>query len=101
MDDFTIPVACTLPTEHMGDRLAAWSEVVARATGRERIEGGVRLELPPETDVAALAQLAADEHECCGFFTFRLAIGPAGVTFEIDAPPEAMPAVEALVGATA
>ena len=92
------PIACTLSPADMHQRLADWQSVVDTAEGREPTEGGMRLRFPPDTDVAAVAALAAAEQTCCQFFTFTLTIG-ATTTLDITGPPDALPVIEALVGA--
>lgn len=93
------PIACTLAPERMDDRMAAWRQVTDTALEREPIEGGVRLLLPPGTDVAAVARLMVDEQACCSFFTFSLTVGPDGVWLDTRAPDEAHPVVLSLLGA--
>jgi hypothetical protein len=52
-DDRDTPaIACTLSTDEVGDRLAQWEAVVAAATGREAIDGGTRLTLQRNVDLA-------------------------------------------------
>ena len=70
----------------------------ARPKLASRTDGGIRLRLPPDIDVAAVAALAAAEQTCCQFFTFRLTIG-ATTTLDITGPADALPVIEALVGA--
>ena len=92
------PIACTLSPADIPQRLADWQEVVRTSEARESTDGGIRLRLPPDTDVAAVAALAAAEQSCCRFFTFKLTIG-ATTTLDITGPSDALPAIEALVGA--
>jgi MerR family copper efflux transcriptional regulator len=79
------PVACTLGAGEMSTRL----------------DGGIRLEFGPNTDVAELARLAAAEQRCCRFFDFALIIDARGVALEVHAPPDAADVVTALFGAAA
>lgn len=102
-----IPVACTLKPSEMPDRLAQWQSVVARSTGRLRIDGGfgdepdagcgLRLDLPADTDVAALAQLVAAEQTCCAFFAFAITVDHRGLGLEVRAPADAIAALDGLL----
>ena len=92
------PIACTLSPADVPQRLADWQTVVGASEACEPTDGGIRLRLPPDTDVAAVAALAAAEQTCCRFFTFRLTIG-ATTTLDITGPADALPVIEALVGA--
>ena len=96
------PIACTLDAEEMPGRLATWQAVVAEATGREPIDGGLRLLFGPVDGLAArLADLAEKEQRCCAFFDFAVRVTPSGVALEVRAPEDAAELVAALVrGAT-
>lgn len=98
------PLVCTLAAEEVPDRLAGWMALTGDsvpAPTRTSIPGGVRLELGDGADLAAVARLAAAEHDCCRFFTFRLTIDQRGVALEVTAPDEALDVVHAMVGAPA
>jgi MerR family transcriptional regulator, copper efflux regulator len=102
------PVACTLGAGDVADRLDEWHALLAGTDDRRRgvtarvpLDGGLRLEVGPETDVGELARLAASEQECCRFFRFALVVDQRGVALEVHAPPEARPVLDALLGATA
>jgi MerR family transcriptional regulator, copper efflux regulator len=101
------PIACTLDAAAMGGRLDEWAallaskaDLLAGVTGRAAIDGGVRLEFGPGTDVGELARLAAAEQGCCRFFSFALVIDGRGLALEVSAPDEAADVVTALFGAT-
>ncbi len=55
----------------------------------------------PDTDLTALAQLVAAEHDCCSFLSFVITIDGRGVALEVTAPDEAAEVVESLFGAAA
>jgi DNA-binding transcriptional MerR regulator len=109
------PIACTLGTGEMSTRVAEWNAIleekqdlprgvtgVTGVTGvvaRRPLDGGIRLELGPATDVAEVARLAAAEQGCCGFFGFALVIDARGIALEVHAPPDAAEVVTALFGA--
>jgi DNA-binding transcriptional MerR regulator len=95
------PIVCTLAPDSMDERIAAWQAVTATALAREAIASGVRLRLPRDTDLTALARLVADEQSCCTFFTFSLTVTGDAVFLDTLAPDEARPLVHAVVGAPA
>ena len=93
-------IACTLPAGEVPGRITTWQTTVDRAVAREALDHGVRLRFDPGTDVAALAQLAAAEQDCCHFFAFAITIDDRGVTFDVTGPDEARPMIDALAPAT-
>ncbi len=94
------PIVCTLDPERVPGRLDDWNSVLADAT-RTAIEGGVRVELGDDIDIADLARLAAAEQDCCRFFSFRITIDERGHALEVTAPAEATDVVHAAFGAPA
>lgn len=80
------PVACSLSSEDLGDRVGQWRRLLADADAVQ-IPDGVRVTSPAERagDVAALA---AAEQGCCPFFDFRLHLAGATVDLEVRAPAE-------------
>ena len=52
----------------------------------------------PGTAVGELAELAAAEQGCCGFFRFAITIDDRGIGLEVTAPPEAVELVRELFG---
>ena len=91
-----VAIACTLDAGEVGERLAEWRAVAARARSRESIEGGLRLAFD-DIDVRALTDLAIREHECCSFLSFAVGIGTGGTTLDITGPPVAVKLIDALV----
>ena len=85
----SIPIACTLPSEDMGERLQAWMDVLGQVAQREETRNGMRLSFPADPQlVASVAELATKEAECCAFFTFTLTIDADGAELDVAAPPE-------------
>ena len=82
------PVACSLGTAELTDRLAEWRRVLAGATGRVHGVGphDVVLRLGPETSAAELAALCAEEVACCPFFAFDLTIDVNGLQLRVAVP---------------
>ncbi|WP_051063069.1 MerR family transcriptional regulator [Ilumatobacter nonamiensis] len=93
-----VPIACTLASDQIPDRLDDWGSLLHGAT-RLPIDGGVRVELDEHIEVSEVARLAAAEQGCCRFFSFRLTIDERGAGLEITAPPDALDIVHAAFGA--
>ncbi|KAF0965762.1 MerR family DNA-binding protein [Rhodococcus sp. T7] len=67
------PVVCTLGSGEYDERARQWRQVLSAATGREEIDGGLRVWFPSDPDlVAEVARLAAAEQSCCTFFDFTM-----------------------------
>lgn len=92
------PIACSLAPGEMQGRLADWQEALRDVTGREPLQGGVRVHLPRHTSISRLATLIEAEQTCCQFFTFVLTIGTGTLTLDVTAPEGAQDIVHALVG---
>lgn len=98
----TTPVACSLEPEAVPGRVDDWQHMLARATSRTAIDGGVALHFPATPDVAGeLARLAAAEQQCCAFFDFRITIAGPAIVLEVRAPADAHDVVTAMFGAAA
>ncbi|WP_159924624.1 MerR family transcriptional regulator [Rhodococcus sp. WAY2] len=96
------PVACTLGGDQKGERIQRWQQVLDSATGREDIDGGLRLRFPADPDlVADVARLAAAEQSCCAFFDFTLQLTPGTLVLGVRAPEAAEPLVTELFGVRA
>jgi DNA-binding transcriptional MerR regulator len=97
-----IPVACTLDAADLAGRLDAWRDLLTEVTGRELLDGGVRMRFPPNPVLAGrLGELAAREQACCAFFTFALRLDADGLTFDVTAPEDAAAVVADLFGTLA
>jgi len=94
-------IACSLQPDSVGERIRDWNRVLSSATGRTSIPGGVRVVFDRDVDVAALAQLAAAEQDCCSFFRFDIGIGFDGVTIDVIGPAESQQVITAVFGAAA
>lgn len=87
-------LACTLEPHRMSARMTAWQDLVARASEREPIPGGVALQFPVDADLAGeITTLAAAERDCCTFLRFDLRIGSTALTLEVTGLPEAAPII--------
>ena len=93
------PIACTLGAADMAGRLGEWQALLQGVVARRQLdEGGLRLELGADVDVAEVARLAAAEQDCCRFFGFALVIDGRGTALEVHAPDDAADVVAAAFG---
>lgn len=93
------PVACTLGSADLTDRMARWKAVTARAAGeRTPTEHGVRLSFTAAPGVATeLRELAALEADCCAFATWTVREDSDRVLVDVSGDsPEAAAAVQAM-----
>jgi MerR family transcriptional regulator, copper efflux regulator len=97
----SVPIACTLDSGAIGQRLNDWRRVCDHIEHREPIDNGVRLVLAPAVPIEALAQLMVAEHDCCRFFEFALVVDGRGVALEVRAPADAQPLVDSIFGVPA
>jgi hypothetical protein len=95
------PLVCTLGADG-GDvvgRLGEWQAMLAQATSREEIDGGVAVSFPHDiARTAGLARLLAAEYSCCSFASYHLTIDARGVRMEIRTPAETRDALAAAFG---
>ena len=91
-------VACTLPGDDVPGRIRDWERLLAHATRRTAVDGGLRLELDAATPVGELARLLEAERSCCRFFAFTLTFDERGVALEVRAPQAAQRVVDELFG---
>ncbi|ADG73336.1 transcriptional regulator, MerR family [Cellulomonas flavigena DSM 20109] len=92
-------IACSLDAGSVPDRISDWQALVARATLREHVAGGIALTFSASPALAAeVARLAAAEQDCCTFFTFTIQMTTGQVRLEVQAPPGAADVVAAMFG---
>jgi len=98
-----IPIACLLDAADLAGRHADLAALGRRSLLSVQGGGGspsvLRFRGDPETR-AELERIVAAEAGCCGFLDMDLE-GRDPITLRIDAPPDAAPVVEELVGAFA
>ena len=92
------PIACTLGSESLSDRLADWQALLTHVLRREAIDGGVRATLGQSAPLDELMRLVAAEQDCCQFFAFTITVDARGIALEVRAPAEAIPIVHSLFG---
>lgn len=96
-----VPIACSLPSAEVDDRLDAWAAVMAQAASVRRTDTGVSVTFFATIDVGEVANLAAAERRCCSFFAFTIAIGQDAVVLDVSAPDDAHDLVDLLIGSAA
>lgn len=101
IDTLPTPIACSLPSQSMQDRLDEWQALLTRVVGRESVDGGVRLTFGPATPPEDLIRLAAAEQDCCQFLSFTITIDGRGIALEVRAPIDGLPVLHALFGVAA
>ena len=92
------PIACTLTNTEMATRVEDWQALLGSATGREPLDGGVRVVFGSDASLAALAALVAAEQACCMFLRFALTVDARGVALEVTAPGDALGIIHDLFG---
>lgn len=90
----TARVACSLPTDDMAKRTAAWRDALDGAA-RADISDGLRLTVPAG-QATAIAELAVAEQQCCPFFDFRLHLDGPVLHLEVRVPADAADLLAAL-----
>ena len=97
------PIACSLGPTEMARRQQEARDLAREAlVGRERRDGGVRLEYRHSDAVeAAVRDLVRRERECCPFLDLRLEAGAERITVDISAPPDARAVLDAIYEASA
>jgi hypothetical protein len=98
MDDWCAPDACSLPIADQPARVGEWDALFQTAVREiETGPGGVRFLLDrSRATVAAVADLADRESQCCALFTFGVAVASDALALSVDADPEHAEVVQAL-----
>lgn len=94
-------IACTLNHAEMSDRIAEWQGVLATVIERSPIEGGIRLTLGSDANLAEVTRLARAEWACCSFFSFSITVDGRGTALEVRAPDEGRDLVASVFGVAA
>jgi DNA-binding transcriptional MerR regulator len=93
------PIACTLQTDAMPERIEHWQAMLRQVRRRVTTpDGRLRVEFVGDVDLGDLARLVAAEQQCCSFFAFTLTIDGRGIALEIGAPEDATEIVSAVFG---
>jgi hypothetical protein len=95
-----VPIACTLSVDDGSSRLEEWRQFLQHHVIEiDRLSTSARLRLSDDDQaVLAATDLARREKACCAFFDFRLVLLSEAVWLEVEAPEEAAPFLDGLVG---
>lgn len=86
--DDTAPIACTIGSEEIPERLELIERMRTAMTAIERTSTGLLLQFPDAPDVAAdLEAFAVDEKRCCQFWGFDVIRGDDRLALRWDGPP--------------
>lgn len=98
-DDVRVPIACTLTADQLPDRVEEWRSFLgSRVTAVERGAASARLQLAAGDDVlAAAADLAQREKQCCAFFDFAIALEGQHRWLAVSVPDDAAPVLDELL----
>lgn len=95
----SVPITCTLDAGERSGRIDDWTALLASASSRTPIGGGIRVTFPSRAGLAGeVAELAALEQHCCSFFTFTLDIRADAVVLDVRAPDQAAGLVLSVFG---
>ena len=95
-----LPVACTLGAPDLRERRLEWEALLSGALLRiARTPEGVVLDLRNQPDgEREVRRLALLEAECCAFASWQVRADGDGLSLEVTAEPDAVPAVHAMFG---
>jgi len=83
------PIACTLSSAELSERLAWMRQVTTQSLRAHRLDGTtLHLTYAREARIE-LERIVAGERQCCGFLRFDLRDTPVAVELTIEAPAEA------------
>jgi len=101
MTRLSVPVACTLEPDAVGDRIGEWRTFLATRVDDVRHEGPVgRMRLRSGDDTLLVAvDLAQREKACCGFFRFSVELEADARWLRVEVPPDAVGILDDFFGA--
>jgi hypothetical protein len=89
-ESVSLPIACTLtPADFAAMRNGLLPGLLSRASAKEPVPGGFRLQFDPQADLVKEAAGVIDaEHRCCRFLRFLLVVEPGDgpVWLEVTGP---------------
>lgn len=89
-ESVSLPIACTLtPADFAAMRNGLLPGLLSRASAKEPVPGGFRLQFDPQADLVKEAAAVIDaEHRCCRFLRFLLVVEPGDgpVWLEVTGP---------------
>jgi hypothetical protein len=96
--DPMVGAACSLGAEDLRERLAAWHDLSDAALTVEAADDAIRLSFSVDQPMTDIARLVALESGCCPFYRFTIRVAGGSRVLEVDAGPDGLPAVRALLG---
>jgi hypothetical protein len=97
--DATAPIACTIGSDEIPDRIALVERLRERLDRIERTEQGLLLHYAVDPEVEAdLRRFAVDEKRCCAFWGFEVEAGAGALSLRWDGPPNAADLLDQLLG---
>lgn len=95
--DATAPIACTIGSDEVPDRIELVEQLRSYLVGLQRTEHGMLLTFPNRPEVAAdVRRFAVDEKRCCEFWGFDVTERGSELVLRWDAPPDAQDLVDRL-----
>lgn len=99
MDEQRITLECTLSTDELLDRRAAWSDLAATLVDRAWTDKGFRLGFRREAGVPeSLRALVVAERNCCGWASWTLTDEGDCSVLEVTGPAEKIATLAAAFG---
>ena len=96
--DATVPVACTANGNEIEGRIMQIERMRSDLTRLERMEHGLLLHFPNQSDIHAhLRTFTIDEKGCCAFWGFDIISSDDVLTLRWDGPPDVTDFFEKLV----
>jgi hypothetical protein len=96
--DPMVGAACSLDTDDLRERLAAWRVLRDDALTIDVAGDAVRISFPVDHPLTEVARLVALESACCPFYRFTIQVSGSNRALEVDAGRSGLPAVRALLG---
>ena len=88
--DSTAPIACTIESDEIPERLALLDRLRESLARLDETEHGLLLHFPDRPDIADdLQRFAIEEKRCCQFWGFDVGDADGQLTLRWDAPPDA------------
>ena len=88
--DTTAPIACTIESDEIPERLTVLERLRTYLTRLDETEHGLLLHFPARPDIADdLQRFAVDEKRCCQFWGFAVDDTEGELILRWDAPPDA------------